>query len=179
MVLNVLSMGLPPAHEVSIAEWLDELKAFLSRQDIDSEFSFKFLGQSELATAEGTLGDGGVPSSESLGLPSGAKTVIVAPFDSRLGHVCRGHWPDNTYGSSVPEAHTSYVYELNDPFTLWHEILHLYKAEDCYTEEDPGPTCGDPNCIMQSGIRQQTVTTQPWLCSENLRRCRDWNTDSP
>ena len=58
-------------------------------------------------------------------------------------------------------------------YVAWHEALHLLGAEDCYTPQDPGPTCEQANCIMQYAPDQASVGEWPFLCQANVERVRD------
>lgn len=58
-------------------------------------------------------------------------------------------------------------------YVVWHEALHLLGATDCYTPQDPGPTCEQANCIMQYAPDQASVGEWPFLCQANVERVRD------
>lgn len=64
------------------------------------------------------------------------------------------------------------VYNLANPYTVWHEALHLLDADDCYTDDDDGPTCELQNCIMQYAATRETVGDWPFLCAANCDRVR-------
>ena len=65
----------------------------------------------------------------------------------------------------------------HDPYVIWHEVLHLLGAQDCYPpdapEEDRLPTCGNQNCIMQYAPTNDRVGYPPFLCAVNVERMRD------
>jgi hypothetical protein len=62
------------------------------------------------------------------------------------------------------------VYNHNK-YILWHEILHLFGAEDCYDYDNPHGKlkCGLQNCLMQYAPILKTVGERPVLCKENIK----------
>ncbi len=75
----------------------------------------------------------------------------------------------------------SATYALYDQYIVWHEMLHLLGADDCYDIDkgDRGPNCGSPNCIMQYEALKINVGEWPFLCNNNIsmikRRLERWN----
>ena len=66
------------------------------------------------------------------------------------------------------------VYKLTNPCAIWHELLHLLRADDCYDTEnpsaDPGPTCEHRQCIMQYAATEDVVDGCLPLCNGNVNR---------
>ncbi len=71
----------------------------------------------------------------------------------------------------------SAVYESNNKYILWHEVLHLFEVCDCYCYCNPnaGTNCDLTNCIMQYAPTPQTVGEWPFLCEKNIKRIRACN----
>ena len=67
------------------------------------------------------------------------------------------------------DYHLAFVFkECDDKRYCWHETLHLLGAQDCYTKKDPGPTCDEPNCIMQYQATNSLLTNSTFLCTKNI-----------
>lgn len=68
-----------------------------------------------------------------------------------------------------------------DKYIIWHEMLHLLGAYDCYdlSKNERGPNCDLPNCIMQYEATMANVGKWPFLCNGNLQLVRNrletWN----
>ena len=60
-----------------------------------------------------------------------------------------------------------------DKYVIWHEILHLLGATDCYTQDDAGPTCELGNCIMQYQPCKHNVDQWPFICKANVRQIQN------
>jgi len=70
----------------------------------------------------------------------------------------------------------AYVYGTSHDEAVWHEVLHLLGAEDCYDTSDPaqnpGPTCDLDDCIMQYAPTPANIRDWPFVCAGNIRRIR-------
>lgn len=61
------------------------------------------------------------------------------------------------------------VYKQGLKSTIWHEALHLLRADDCYDENNPSrkkASCDVDNCIME----WDSTPDSPVLCGENINR---------
>lgn len=74
-------------------------------------------------------------------------------------------------GAVLPGTDIALVYYASDGgVTVWHEILHLFGADDCYEPMDH--TCECDSCIMRFGQNRRTLGHWPFLCNHNLVRIR-------
>lgn len=68
------------------------------------------------------------------------------------------------------------VYKPRNKYILWHEVLHLFGAEDCHEgPQKPGPICKQNDCIMQYAPTENNVCPWPFLCKENIERIQAWD----
>jgi hypothetical protein len=104
-----------------------------------------------------------------------ARVIVVINNDHPLATSTRQHEPHALYGCNVDGR--ALVYGNIDRRVIWHEALHTLGAEDCYDEktpeENPGPTCGFSNCIMQYIPTRISVGKWPFLCQENIERVQE------
>jgi len=65
----------------------------------------------------------------------------------------------------------SAVYEKNNKYIIWHEVLHLFGVSDCYDIGNPnGPlTCELEKCLMQYAPQEGNVAPWPFLCKSNIK----------
>jgi len=112
--------------------------------------------------------------SQNLSRPEWSPLVVYCKPDSELATAARKQMPAAYWGCTVGST-LSAVYRLGNKYILWHEILHLFNANDCYPPDDPnrGPTCELPNCIMQYAPTKKTVGEWPFLCQKNIKRIKD------
>ncbi len=73
------------------------------------------------------------------------------------------------------------VYRPDNKYIIWHEALHLWGADDCYSYDNPhGPTtCELKNCIMQYAPKQQNVGDRLFLCERNVDCIRKYSAEPP
>jgi len=73
------------------------------------------------------------------------------------------------------EEWLSIIYHLDNEYLVWHEVLHLFGADDCYdlTINHRGPTCKLPNCIMQYEATKDNVGEYPFLCQSNIEKIKN------
>ena len=98
--------------------------------------------------------------------PQPSPILVLCPFDSSIARCFRGDlriWG----GTCRPVA---VVWEPDNKYLIWHEILHLLGAEDCCDERGWGPTCGKSNCIMQYSPVKRLIGSWPFLCDKNITR---------
>lgn len=73
------------------------------------------------------------------------------------------------YFNYVHGALFAAVYQQGVKSTIWHEALHLLRADDCYDENNPSrkkASCDVDNCIME----WDSTPDSPVLCGENINR---------
>jgi len=74
----------------------------------------------------------------------------------------------------------SAVYEKENKYILWHEVLHLFGVEgECYNTQNPdenGPsTCELGQCLMQYAPQERNVAPWPFLCKNRIEELREYN----
>lgn len=72
------------------------------------------------------------------------------------------------------EKKLAFVYKENpDKFIIWHEILHLFGAEDCYEEYNLAKKkkdCRLKNCIMRYDPSPDTIQEKKiFICEKNIK----------
>ena len=160
-----------------INRWIDQLREFFVAHEVISGPNIRFLTSADAATFASIECKNALPYLESINTKLEGKLVVICKPDSKLANICKLACPEGLYGATFVEAGTAYVYDLNNPYTFWHESFHLYGAKDCYIVKgnkviNPGPVCGETDCIMQYGISRQSGGIRPWLCKENLTRIK-------
>jgi len=105
--------------------------------------------------------------------------LVICPKTSRLAKAYLKKYPWGIANISL-----AIVYGLYDKYVIWHEMLHLLGAKDCYdlSKSDRGPNCECPNCIMQYEATRANVRNWPFLCDANIqrmqKRIREWKKQS-
>jgi hypothetical protein len=81
------------------------------------------------------------------------------------------------WGLTNDQFAVSAVYRCGNKYILWHEVLHLFDAVDCYCYANPqaGPNCELTNCLMQYVPTEHTVGEWPFLCRKNIIRIQNWS----
>jgi len=125
-----------------------------------------------------------------------AQLLVYCP-DSPIANAARKENPKAEWGATAPiggfitheyksridsedlsfmrENFLCAVYKPNSKVTVWHEILHLLGAVDCYDNNDPyRPLPKDVcslgcACIMWYAPTQETVKRWPFLCERNVK----------
>lgn len=66
----------------------------------------------------------------------------------------------------------------HDKRVVWHEMYHLFRAQDCYDPSDEStydsPKCRNRHCIMQYDATSELVGDPPYICQPNKTRIRDF-----
>lgn len=95
--------------------------------------------------------------------------VVRCPLNHPLAQTCLDADPDACWG--LRNGGLAVVYNDREP-ALWHEVLHLLGAEDCYDLPDRGPTCSHRRrhlpCIMQYEPIEGEVGGKLQICPENI-----------
>ncbi len=94
--------------------------------------------------------------------------LVICHPGNRLEKVSINTDPDALWG--ISNCSLAIVYHFYDQYVVWHEMLHLLGADDCYdlTKNDRGPNCELGNCIMQYEATEENVGTWPFLCKKNV-----------
>ena len=99
--------------------------------------------------------------------------VIFCSLGSNPAEYCLKKNKTALWGANM--GNISFVYNnINNPYIIWHEILHTLGAVDCYKYPDRGPNCEKPNCIMQYEPTKETVNCWPFLCKKNIIKIKDY-----
>ncbi len=97
------------------------------------------------------------------------KLLVVCPPDHHLAKLAKKSLPTAVYGAA--NSFFAAVYHESKQ-VIWHEILHLLGADDCYQLSKSGDVvqreCRDlPNCIMQYDP-EESNGEWPFLCDRNI-----------
>jgi len=101
------------------------------------------------------------------------RLIVCCAQEHPVAQKCLRNEPNALWGlANVPLA---VAYKLDHPPAVWHELLHLVGADDCYEITsgqitDRGPTCEHPHCIMQYAAPERVVDGHLPLCEANARR---------
>ena len=95
-------------------------------------------------------------------------TLVICSTNSQLARFCLKVNPNFLWGTAFPTLAITYEIEK---YIVWHEMLHLLGADDCYdlSQGDRGPNCDCPNCIMQYEATKANVGDWPFLCDPNIQ----------
>lgn len=100
-----------------------------------------------------------------LGLLPGL--MVHCRKDSTIAQKARKANPNARWGGQVDRL--AVVWQLNNKMVIWHEVLHLLGADDCYDNQTQKDTCEKaPGCIMQYAATEESVTDWPkCLCANH------------
>lgn len=98
------------------------------------------------------------------------KLVVSCATQSELARKAMARLPHARWG--VTTGGLAIIYR-HEPTVVWHEMLHLLGAEDCYKVGRSGRlddhTCGHENCLMQHEPTIERVSeVSPFLCKKNV-----------
>ncbi len=93
--------------------------------------------------------------------------ILACSHSHILAKWARQNNPEALWGGTI--GRLALVYELENPYVVWHEALHLFGASDCY-DARRSPNCSCSNCLMQYEPTRDTVGDWPFLCDNNLRK---------
>jgi hypothetical protein len=165
---------------IHLKQWLAQLDQHLKHLVPVASITFEPLPESEVSRYTQAVALGNIPDPADYGIIDNSFLVVTSSQDHPLRDFCL---EINKVAESgcchigLPQCN---VYQPDDAYTLWHEIYHLFGAEDCYTVgpdgeiADEGPTCGEADCIMQYGVKSQLDGKRPHLCSENVELIKSW-----
>lgn len=103
----------------------------------------------------------------------GAKVFVGCDPCHPLACSARANNKDALWGAAFRDSTLALVYgKLDDEFAMWHELLHLYNAGECYELPDRGPTCTNRRCIMQYEPTADRTGPGIEICEANLHLVR-------
>lgn len=162
-----------PQEHVQVLQ--DELANVLPPNNLDCSLFFAMLNEA----VNEVLG----PDAKRSGA-DGVRMVLCCDKSHPVAEMCVNGMNGNRYalwGSTCGSVAAAYY--LDNRYSLWHECLHMLRADDCYDENgpeaNPGPTCKQPNCIMQFESTKESVGDWPFLCEENIRRIKGLSESLP
>jgi len=98
------------------------------------------------------------------------RLVVRCSRGNPLAKTCLTAYPDACWGLTSCKM-LAVVYD-DRKVALWHEVLHLLGAKDCYDLPDRGPTCSHRRrhlpCIMQYEPIEGEVGGKLQICPENI-----------
>jgi hypothetical protein len=105
------------------------------------------------------------------------KLVICCDSSSWLAKWAMTESRGAYYG--VATANQFAITYCHDPRLIWHEMLHLLYAKDCYIADESGDPiedciCGNDQCLMQNDPTHDSVEIPPLICSQNVEVIRNW-----
>jgi len=100
------------------------------------------------------------------------RLVVRCSRGHPLAKTCLAAYPHACWGLTSCKV-LAVVYDDRE-VALWHEVLHLVGAEDCYELPDRGPKCSHLRrhlpCIMQYEPIEGEVGGKLQICPENAER---------
>ncbi len=104
-----------------------------------------------------------------------ARLLVYCGQDSKIAQAAKKKAPWALWGSTC--GFLSAIYESNNNFIIWHEVVHLLLLRDdnldeCYEPSPPFAKKGDcdcKSCLMQYAPTEKTVGEWPSLCSKVTR----------
>lgn len=101
-----------------------------------------------------------------------AKLLVMCTSEHPLAKAALKNNPDALWGAAIhPGCTLGIVYGNWERTVIWHELLHLLGAIDCYNSpSDFLPTCGLRRCIMQHEPSAQNTGPRLEICEQNLVR---------
>jgi hypothetical protein len=170
-------VGIDPDEESGFINAVTRLPQILVRPPLGVEIQVRPLPTQAYGVVESIASGCSLPEGisdarfELLDVP-GCRTFIVTACrnDHPLAQLARKGNPKAVWGATC--GRFALVYNLGNPYGVWHEALHLLRAQDCYAADDHGPTCELQNCIMQYAATHETVGDWPFLCAPNCDRVR-------
>ena len=160
---------------------LDELACLVQREPLGSKAQIGPLPERVASLVEGIVRhprlDCAEPFSDSCEqlnpalpkLSEWAPLLVCCDRNAPIAQAARKQCPLAKWGLTQPSLFSA-VYRIENKFIIWHEIFHLWGANDCYAPERPnaGTRCGLRNCIMQYAPTDQSVGKWPFLCEANV-----------
>jgi len=183
-----LDMG--QTREKFVLESLEELRQLLIKHPLEVELNAKplsgkagqFVGK---VFFESPKGDEGTLSAcydailSKVSCDKFAPLVVYCRPDAKIAMAIKSERPLACWGVTM-NHHISVVYNPENKYILWHEVLHLFDANDCYSYQAPNAemNCELTNCIMQYAPKEQTVSKWPFICERNIKRIQKWSKNS-
>ncbi len=88
---------------------------------------------------------------------------------------CRNKNMNAEWGAANRGGLVGFTYKPGNRHVIWHEILHLLGADDCYEDAQPekGPTCEERKCVMQWVPTEENCGSDLVLCEKNIGRIKE------
>lgn len=184
--LHWYCLDLPEPEQQRTQQWLEELRQFLARPPTELD-----LGVSNLPPDMASVVDLELRQPPRTIYPleayyeaidnklhgnlQWAPLLVRCPPDSRIALVAKKEHPIAKWGITCNRVY-SLVYRMNNKYIVWHEVLHLLGANDCYCPKRPEAprACGLAGCIMQYAPTQRKVAAWPFLCSASVAAVRSY-----
>lgn len=184
-------LDLPPGREASVEESLRRLQELMKRPPLEVDCPIgrlpgniqeKVIHDLHNQDFNHAVANACLTLAEQTGALSAAcaapqptpKLIVFCDSRHRLARKCLDASPNALWG--VACGGLAVCYALGNDCAIWHEALHLLGAKDCYEEENPsrnpGPTCENPECIMQYAPTKGVVDSFLPLCSGNAGRIK-------
>ena len=96
--------------------------------------------------------------------------VFCEPKDP-LVHVFQQENPLAHWGVAIP-AQFSIAWHY-DRFLIWHELMHLFNAKDCYNKFGINK-CSSGNCLMRRDPSRLHWQSEWVICSKNQKRMTEY-----
>jgi hypothetical protein len=106
--------------------------------------------------------------------------VVCCRADSTLAQVGKSAGTHAEWGCKYEQLVAVYHHDSNViPYLVWHEMCHLFGAQDCYEvnatyEVTHDRTCRKNDCIMQHEPCKERVGDSPIICDANVDFIRKW-----
>lgn len=166
--------SLVPAERVFVQRALFELGERLAVQYPEFPLlEVRELSESDREHVSGYLARqvAGAADSEANGF-NGRKLFVFCSLDHEVAMAIRQENVMAEWGGARL-GHFAVVWELGNPFVLWHEAMHLLYATDCYDKTGRN-TCGEPRCLMQWEPCEANCTGSLVLCEANQMRIAEF-----
>lgn len=178
--LYYVNLGLPPRDGNTFEAALKELPGVLQQAPLEAEITVQRLAGKAMEQVTSILNTTNHPLHEvNVALyqalhRQGFKDALFAVGCPRIHPVLWAVATNGIWGTSFQGGPLAVCWEVPDKFIVWHEVLHLLGADDCYDESTHARTCELANCIMQFEPTSASVGGWPFLCKRvlgRLRRC--------
>lgn len=167
---------MPPEKEISLREAMRKLSRLLNLAPAEIDYRFSELPEEHTKNVRDIINGIDIVGAWSVriaryfrrreGNPSGI--LILCARESRLAKLSKDESSSACWGYSYPWLGLSYG--GHDEYIVWHEMMHLLGADDCYDlkQRSHAPNCELDNCIMQYEPTKHTVGEWPFLCCKNI-----------
>jgi len=176
-----LTLGIDRQYDLWLEDCLEQFSAYMAMSPIDIKYCFNPLPEElkrdvwELDSQSSLDAFSGIVLGKLVDDLNCIPNLIILcspthPLAALAQEACR-----TALWGICTEEWLSIIYHLDNEYLVWHEVLHLFGADDCYdlTRNDRGPTCELPNCIMQYEATKDNVGEYPFLCQSNIDKIKN------